>query len=360
MTFTSKLGTVDSALGRMVLGIAPGEAAPITTGLNAWSRALGTRQGRIIPAGWSASDGSHVFVLGSDTAGDIADLHVSDYASIAQIAEIAAGTKVLRTVTRLRGPSTMVVGLSWRFSLLIDDVELAFVELKTGKTFDKVDLAANVSKMSGTHKVELRVTLYRAASSMVLDLFASSPTMSASAGGTGHIVGALSAAPPTASAHIVSVDHLAMSATVTPPTILGLVSLLIPLFDIDFTNHSIFPVGTMSNAAFYAATGITHTGTTDPTIVAGGLTIHGGGTDDVWKVLAADTAKLIDAGRISLEFGITATTFWSNQVFWQSQDGQNQGSHGLTSLLTGITTGDSQNVPAGGGGFGPHRFSPSR
>ncbi len=351
---TSKLGTPNSAFGNFALG-AP-DAVTATDGLNAWSRGLGIRQGRLRPVGWVPSDGSYAFALGSDTAGEFADLRAGDYASVSQIADIAPGTKVLRISTRLRGPQTdLPAGLNWRFSLFVDDVEATFVELKAGKTFDKVDLAANVAKLSGPHRIEIRVGLILPASTMTADLVASSATMHAAINPVNHLTVALTPTHPTMSAAVTQTDHVASALTYSSPIVLAAsVAKVIPLIDLDFTNHTLFPIGTMTNAAFLAASGITHTGPTDATIVSGGLTMRVVGASDVYKILAASTALLVDAGRISLEMWIDAASFWGTQTFWNSADGFNSGTHNLTSILSSFVTNVNELVPAGGGGFGPH------
>lgn len=80
-----------------------------------------------------------------------------------------------------------------------------------------------------------------------------------------------------------------------------------PLLNLDFTT---FPNGTMSDADFLAATGITHTGTT-PVTFSSGLVIANG-SDDLFTV---PNLKLVDGGRVSIE------TWWQAAVDRSSSTG---------------------------------------
>lgn len=131
--------------------------------LNAWTREAGTQQARIEPTGWTAPEGTHVFVLGFDTPGHFELLNVGDYAEVSQTGTFTGGvgnTKLIRVKARLRPPSAMPSGLGWKFSLKLDGTERVSRVLTPARLRDCVDLAANVSKFAGgNHTVTLRVEL---------------------------------------------------------------------------------------------------------------------------------------------------------------------------------------------------------
>ncbi len=126
------------------------------TGFN---RAQGTLQGRIQPTGFNTPEGDWALVLGSDTAGQYAELDVGDYVEWTQNAEFTASSRLFRvTASRFRPPTSMPAGHRWKFALRIDGVERARYFIDPGRTVDKVELAANVANLAaGSHTVALRL-----------------------------------------------------------------------------------------------------------------------------------------------------------------------------------------------------------
>lgn len=124
--------------------------------LNAFTRELGTRQGRIAPVGASPVAGNYVFCLGLD--GKRTEiLQPGDFVQVAQQSTFEPGTKVIHIHATIVPPHAMPSGYRWRVSLLVDDVVIA------GQIIDRPRtrrFSANVSKMSsGEHVVAVRLSL---------------------------------------------------------------------------------------------------------------------------------------------------------------------------------------------------------
>jgi hypothetical protein len=126
--------------------------------LTAWDRELGTTQGRIAPAGFTPPEGAYAWVLGHDLPGLTQKLEVGDYVEVKQSADFG-DAKLVRVRARLRPPSSVHSGLAWKSSLRIDGVERASALLVPGRTRDMLDLAANVSKLTGNHELAFRLEL---------------------------------------------------------------------------------------------------------------------------------------------------------------------------------------------------------
>lgn len=128
--------------------------------LNAFTRELGSKQGRIIPAGWTAPAGSYVFVLGFDGASHFEELNIGDFAEVSQTAEFGAGARVVRVRTRFRPPASMPAGAAWKFSIKVDATELYSRVIAPGRTLDRSDIGVNVSKVGGgNHALTFRLEL---------------------------------------------------------------------------------------------------------------------------------------------------------------------------------------------------------
>ena len=126
--------------------------------LAAWNRELGTTQGRIAPAGFAPPQGEFAFVLGRDLPGMRQKLDVGDHVEVRQTADFG-DAKLVRFRARMRPPEAIPAGLAWRASLRIDGTERASALLQPGRTRDRVDLAANVSKLTGDHELAFRLEL---------------------------------------------------------------------------------------------------------------------------------------------------------------------------------------------------------
>jgi hypothetical protein len=129
-----------------------------TLALTAWNRELGTAQGRVAPELFMPPEGNYAFALGRDLPGLTQKLNPGDFVEVSQTADFGS-TNLVRFRGRLRPPASVPIGLVWKASLQIDGVERASALLPPGRTRDRVDLAANVSKLSGNHELAFRLEL---------------------------------------------------------------------------------------------------------------------------------------------------------------------------------------------------------
>lgn len=126
--------------------------------LTAWNRELGTTQGRIAPAAFTPPEGTFAFVLGRDLPGLTQKLEIGDFVEVKQTADFGEA-QLVRFRARMRPPESVPAGLAWKASLRIDGSERASALLVPGRTRDRVDLAANVSKLSGDHEIAFRLAV---------------------------------------------------------------------------------------------------------------------------------------------------------------------------------------------------------
>jgi len=117
--------------------------------LSPWKAAFGAEQGRIQPLGWSAPEGSYVFVLGSDLPDRTAWFAVGDRITAQQSCTVPVLATLLRARLRIRGASAMPAGVEWVVSLLIDGVTLWSQPLTIGKQRDRADVGVNVAHLAG-------------------------------------------------------------------------------------------------------------------------------------------------------------------------------------------------------------------
>ena len=99
-----------------------------------------------------------MFVLGRDLPGLTQKLAVGDYVEVKQTANFG-GAKLIRFRTRLRPPATVPAGVAWRATLRIDGADRASTRLTPGWTRDRLDIAANISKLVGDHELSFRLEL---------------------------------------------------------------------------------------------------------------------------------------------------------------------------------------------------------
>ncbi len=126
--------------------------------LRAWNRELGTTQGRIVPQGHVPPSGTYAFVLGCDLPGLLQKLEVGDHVEVKQTASVG-DTNLARLRAHIRPPASVPAGVAWKASLRLDGVERASTLLAPGRIRDRIDLAANVSKLSGDHELGFRLEL---------------------------------------------------------------------------------------------------------------------------------------------------------------------------------------------------------
>jgi hypothetical protein len=124
--------------------------------LDAFTSRLGISQGRVV-----APDASVSFVLGYLEAGRFADLAVGDFVEVVQALDVT-GVALVRASLTLRAPRAGSPGSTWEAAMVVDGAVGASARGAPGRARDVVDLAANVSKLTGMHEVGVRLALVKA------------------------------------------------------------------------------------------------------------------------------------------------------------------------------------------------------
>jgi hypothetical protein len=124
--------------------------------LDAFTSRLGLGQGRL-----PASSGTFEFVLGDAELGRWATLVLGDRVGLTQQANLT-DVDLVRVQATLRVPASLPPTLAWEASIVVDGVKAARTSCAAGRTRRLTDLAANVSRLSGMHTVEVRLELVAA------------------------------------------------------------------------------------------------------------------------------------------------------------------------------------------------------
>lgn len=127
----------------------------------AFNARLGASQGRLEAAavdGTPAPSGDYVFVLGDAEAGRFHELASGDHVEVRQAVDLTDADFV-RAQLRLRVPASTPPGWRWVASIRVDGGALAETTCAPGRERVVTDLAANVSKLAGTHEVAVRLAL---------------------------------------------------------------------------------------------------------------------------------------------------------------------------------------------------------
>jgi hypothetical protein len=124
--------------------------------LTAFTSRLGTNQGRLAEPGTSV--GSYVFVLGDEAPGRLAELAPGDYAQVTQATDLT-GVSLVRANLELRVPENTPASFAWNASILVDGNPHACASVRSGRSRAIAELCANVSKLSGSHEVAVRLEL---------------------------------------------------------------------------------------------------------------------------------------------------------------------------------------------------------
>jgi phage tail-like protein len=122
--------------------------------LDSFTAKLGTDNGRLLPVGWQAPEGSYVFALGS-LDGSSRALNTGDFVEASQTADTPAGSTFLRFRSHVI-PRTPVAGETWRVALFIDGAEYSARTITRERTM--VDFGA-VVRTATTTDVAFRLSL---------------------------------------------------------------------------------------------------------------------------------------------------------------------------------------------------------
>jgi acyl dehydratase len=133
---------------------------------DAFSRELGTKQGRIAPTAVLPPQGAYVMCLGYEGGHRPEHLAPGDFAEVTQVAAWPTGTKLIAVTAQVAPPTTPLpadAGLRWVVQLLIDNVEFARHGFTGTDLRVRVrHLSANVSKLAATpttHELKIRLLL---------------------------------------------------------------------------------------------------------------------------------------------------------------------------------------------------------
>lgn len=140
-------------------------------GLTAWTRDVGTIQGRIQPQGWTPQDtGLWVFCLGRDEPGFGDRINEGDAVQVSQGGTWSAQGSLLYIPARLRSPLAVPLGVWWRFSVLVDGVEVVGKTFAPRGTRDLNDLAISLGTLTGTHTIAFQLALQGSAGTYELEI----------------------------------------------------------------------------------------------------------------------------------------------------------------------------------------------
>lgn len=127
--------------------------------LTAFTSRLGRGQGRLLTS--KATGGEYAFVLGDVEPGRFFELGPGDHAEVSQNADLT-GVMFVRAFLRLVVPASTPAGLAWEASITVDGIKHARMRARPVRERLVTELAANVSKLSGTHTVGVRLELVNA------------------------------------------------------------------------------------------------------------------------------------------------------------------------------------------------------
>lgn len=139
-------------------------------GLNAFTRDVGSIEGRVEPENWVPQDsGSWVFCIGRDQIGFDDTINVGDAALVEQSAPFVCN--VFRVNARMRPPTTIPDGVWWRASMLVDGVEVVGKIFPPRRVRDFHDWAWSFAhNAAGNHAVAFRLQLLGAAGTYELEI----------------------------------------------------------------------------------------------------------------------------------------------------------------------------------------------
>jgi hypothetical protein len=150
----------------------------------------GTNRGRVEPASYAAPHGDYIFCLGFQSRNDLVEiegtheyptqvwndpehlskswttgefespfgLKVGDCQQVFQDIDLT-GANLIRVAFNFDVPTALPEGYVWEVSILVDDVKKSRMTMNTVRSRTRCDMAANVSKINGIHKVEFRLAL---------------------------------------------------------------------------------------------------------------------------------------------------------------------------------------------------------
>lgn len=122
--------------------------------LDAFTEALGTRQGRV------RQGDSPVLVLGDIEARRVHALSEGDFVEWEQLVDLTNET-LLRIQGGIATPTDLPDGWTWEVSLTVDGAKYARLRATPGRAQRVDDLTAYVRDLTGLHRVAVRLELVR-------------------------------------------------------------------------------------------------------------------------------------------------------------------------------------------------------
>lgn len=112
----------------------------------------GFHAGRIQPSGYTPQDGSYALVLGSDIAGQYADLDTGDFIHFRQDLDLT-GVTLLTFAVRVRMPSADPSGLGFQVRVAVGGSIWWDASVDPGSAIEYVTRTLNVSHLTGAQYV---------------------------------------------------------------------------------------------------------------------------------------------------------------------------------------------------------------
>ena len=124
----------------------------------AFTRLLGTTQGRIKPANASAVQGDYVAVLGSDVPGVVATFNLNDGVLLAQTADLT-GIDFIRINATVRPPASMPAGVKWQLQWGLGGAINGQRDIPPGRTTTIRDAVISTHLYTGNQAIRIRLKL---------------------------------------------------------------------------------------------------------------------------------------------------------------------------------------------------------
>ncbi len=132
--------------------------------LSAFELFPGEQQGRIVPKGWTAPDGSFVLCLGADTPGRTGIFLNDDLVQWSVTGLLFTAPAIVRMRARVRAPASMPTGMVWVLGFQGDGSANAlngslFTEIACDRDRDLFDIAVNVGAWTpGSFQIYAQIT----------------------------------------------------------------------------------------------------------------------------------------------------------------------------------------------------------
>ena len=97
-------------------------------------------------------------MLGDEQPGEFHEIKIGDFAEVVQETDLT-GVSLVRLSGNIHIPESTPPDLKWVVSITIDDIPYSRLTCLPGHSREIGDMAANVSKLTGIHRVGVRLIL---------------------------------------------------------------------------------------------------------------------------------------------------------------------------------------------------------